>query len=158
MTARKATAALLGTAMVAALAGSVATTVPAHAESAMEKCFGVSLTGKNDCAAGPGTTGGIRPAKGIVAHPPRAIGRAKNSWHAVVVILFSVRTCTSSCTPSEMNRSKTNKIHCTSQQGTDGGANLRPDQGIVSMRRVLRLDVERTKVGLRLPLRLLLGL
>ena len=23
---------------------------------AMEKCFGVSLAGKNDCAAGPGTT------------------------------------------------------------------------------------------------------
>jgi uncharacterized membrane protein len=25
-------------------------------ESAMEKCYGVSLAGKNDCAAGPGTT------------------------------------------------------------------------------------------------------
>jgi len=24
--------------------------------SAMEKCYGVSLAGKNDCAAGPGTT------------------------------------------------------------------------------------------------------
>jgi uncharacterized membrane protein len=24
--------------------------------AAMEKCFGVSLAGKNDCAAGPGTT------------------------------------------------------------------------------------------------------
>ncbi|MCL4746609.1 MAG: DUF2282 domain-containing protein, partial [Burkholderiaceae bacterium] len=23
---------------------------------AMEKCYGVSLAGKNDCAAGPGTT------------------------------------------------------------------------------------------------------
>lgn len=30
---------------------------PVHAQSAdMEKCFGVSLKGKNDCAAGPGTT------------------------------------------------------------------------------------------------------
>jgi uncharacterized membrane protein len=30
---------------------------PAHAQSAdKEKCFGVSLKGKNDCAAGPGTT------------------------------------------------------------------------------------------------------
>ncbi len=28
---------------------------PAHAQ-AMEKCFGVSLAGENDCAAGPGTT------------------------------------------------------------------------------------------------------
>ncbi|SUZ33744.1 hypothetical protein ROE7235_03518 [Roseibaca ekhonensis] len=28
-----------------------------HAQSAtMEKCFGVSLAGQNDCAAGPGTT------------------------------------------------------------------------------------------------------
>ena len=30
---------------------------PAHAESAeKEKCFGIALKGKNDCAAGPGTT------------------------------------------------------------------------------------------------------
>ena len=29
----------------------------AHAQGAtMEKCFGVSLAGQNDCAAGPGTT------------------------------------------------------------------------------------------------------
>ncbi|NNF24040.1 MAG: DUF2282 domain-containing protein [Rhodobacteraceae bacterium] len=44
-----------------AVAGAVAAafaaqmTVPAHAQ-AKEKCFGVSLAGKNDCAAGPGTT------------------------------------------------------------------------------------------------------
>lgn len=30
---------------------------PAHAQPAdKEKCFGVALKGKNDCAAGPGTT------------------------------------------------------------------------------------------------------
>ncbi|GMV62753.1 MAG: hypothetical protein AMXMBFR74_19210 [Parvibaculum sp.] len=30
---------------------------PAQAEDAsMEKCYGVALAGKNDCAAGPGTT------------------------------------------------------------------------------------------------------
>ncbi len=29
--------------------------VPAHAQ-AQEKCYGISLAGKNDCAAGPGTT------------------------------------------------------------------------------------------------------
>lgn len=48
----------------AALAGSFATAVmlaatPASAQSAQahsEKCYGVSLAGKNDCAAGPGTT------------------------------------------------------------------------------------------------------
>jgi uncharacterized membrane protein len=28
----------------------------ADAKPAMEKCYGVSLAGKNDCAAGPGTT------------------------------------------------------------------------------------------------------
>lgn len=28
----------------------------AHAQSGMEKCFGISEAGKNDCAAGPGTT------------------------------------------------------------------------------------------------------
>jgi uncharacterized membrane protein len=57
MTARKATAAILGTALAAALVGSIATTAPSFAQDAkMEKCFGISLTGKNDCAAGPGTT------------------------------------------------------------------------------------------------------
>lgn len=40
-------------AVAAALTASM--TAPAHAQ-AKEKCFGVSLAGKNDCAAGPGTT------------------------------------------------------------------------------------------------------
>ncbi len=44
----------------AALVGAVATAIAAHgtAASAMEKekCYGVSLAGENDCAAGPGTT------------------------------------------------------------------------------------------------------
>jgi uncharacterized membrane protein len=45
----------------AIVAGAVATavaglsTAPAHAQ-AKEKCYGVSLKGQNDCAAGPGTT------------------------------------------------------------------------------------------------------
>lgn len=43
-----------------ALAASVATAIAglattAHAQD-MEKCYGVSLAGENDCAAGPGTT------------------------------------------------------------------------------------------------------
>lgn len=41
-------------AFAAALAAHVA--VPAAAQEAKEKCYGVSLAGKNDCAAGPGTT------------------------------------------------------------------------------------------------------
>jgi uncharacterized membrane protein len=40
-------------AVAAALAAQMST--PAHAQ-AKEMCFGVSLAGKNDCAAGPGTT------------------------------------------------------------------------------------------------------
>jgi uncharacterized membrane protein len=46
-----------------ALAGALAAAVaiaaaPADAQrgEAQEKCYGVSLAGKNDCAAGPGTT------------------------------------------------------------------------------------------------------
>ena len=40
-------------AVAAALTASMS--APAHAQS-KEKCYGVSLAGKNDCAAGPGTT------------------------------------------------------------------------------------------------------
>ena len=40
-------------AVAAALATQIAT--PSHAQS-KEKCYGVSLAGENDCAAGPGTT------------------------------------------------------------------------------------------------------
>ncbi len=43
-----------------AIVGAVAASLAAHtttaAAQAKEKCFGVSLAGKNDCAAGPGTT------------------------------------------------------------------------------------------------------
>ncbi|WP_299986415.1 DUF2282 domain-containing protein [uncultured Ruegeria sp.] len=38
---------------VAAAVSSAATTATAQAK---EKCYGVSLAGQNDCAAGPGTT------------------------------------------------------------------------------------------------------
>jgi uncharacterized membrane protein len=47
------TLALAGS-LAAALSGIAATT--ASAEGDMEKCFGVALAGKNDCAAGPGTS------------------------------------------------------------------------------------------------------
>ena len=45
-----------------AVAGAFAAAFAAHAttasaaEGANEKCYGVSLAGENDCAAGPGTT------------------------------------------------------------------------------------------------------
>jgi uncharacterized membrane protein len=50
------------TATVSAMAIAVALTAalaPEHAtaqKTATEKCYGVALKGKNDCAAGPGTT------------------------------------------------------------------------------------------------------
>ncbi len=49
---------VLSSAMVAgavAVALSTAGTQPANAQ-AKEKCYGISLAGQNDCAAGPGTT------------------------------------------------------------------------------------------------------
>jgi len=57
MTAHKTKAVLLGSAMAAALAGAALTATPSVADDMkMEKCFGVAVAGKNDCAAGPGTT------------------------------------------------------------------------------------------------------
>ncbi|OWU85105.1 signal peptide protein [Oceanicola sp. 22II-s10i] len=46
--------ALIATAFAAATAFIGATTAATAAEQ--EKCFGVAMAGKNDCAAGPGTT------------------------------------------------------------------------------------------------------
>lgn len=41
-----------------AIASAAALAAPSNAQTkpAMEKCYGVSLAGKNDCAAGPGTS------------------------------------------------------------------------------------------------------
>ena len=45
-----------------ALAGSLATALTGYVgqasaiDAGMEKCYGISLKGQNDCAAGPGTT------------------------------------------------------------------------------------------------------
>ncbi len=52
---KTATGLVVASAMAAAIS-TAASVAPAHAEGAMEKCYGVSLAGKNDCAAGPGTT------------------------------------------------------------------------------------------------------
>jgi len=53
---RTQTALALGAAAVALSAGA-ATLAHAKAEpAASEKCYGVALAGKNDCAAGPGTS------------------------------------------------------------------------------------------------------
>jgi len=43
--------------VAAALGLAAITTVhTANAQEGMEKCYGIALAGKNDCAAGPGTT------------------------------------------------------------------------------------------------------
>jgi uncharacterized membrane protein len=48
--------AALAAALGVALAGVAAATPPEHDMTGKEKCYGVSLAGKNDCAAGPGTS------------------------------------------------------------------------------------------------------
>ncbi|SEM36303.1 Uncharacterized membrane protein [Pseudomonas sp. ok272] len=48
-------AAALALALGSALSLAALPTV-AHADDTMEKCFGVAMKGKNDCAAGAGTT------------------------------------------------------------------------------------------------------
>jgi uncharacterized membrane protein len=53
MNAKITTAALAGS-FVAALAIAASPAVAQNADK--ERCYGVSLAGKNDCAAGPGTT------------------------------------------------------------------------------------------------------
>ncbi len=53
--AKTATGLVVASAVAAAVA-STASVAPAHAEGDMEKCYGVSVAGKNDCAAGPGTS------------------------------------------------------------------------------------------------------
>ncbi|MEM6382139.1 MAG: DUF2282 domain-containing protein [Pseudomonadota bacterium] len=54
LTRRTVSAAVLAAAAVGA-AASVTAVAPAHAQG-QEKCYGISIAGANDCAAGPGTT------------------------------------------------------------------------------------------------------
>lgn len=57
MNTKFAAAALAGSfAAALAIAASPAFAAPAPAQPGKDKCYGVSLAGKNDCAAGPGTT------------------------------------------------------------------------------------------------------
>jgi uncharacterized membrane protein len=51
----KSIAGLAGIALTATIAAGLST-APVAAQGAKEKCYGVSLAGKNDCAAGPGTS------------------------------------------------------------------------------------------------------
>lgn len=71
----------------AALAASLATglaTAPAQAANAKEKCYGVAKAGKNDCAAGPGTS---------------CAGTSTRDWQGNAWKLVDKGSCTSIETP-----------------------------------------------------------
>lgn len=81
----------LGALALAALASSAAMAqqpaAPDGAKPAMEKCYGVSLAGKNDCAAGPGTT---------------CAGSSKMDYQGNAWKLVPAGTCASIKTPKGM--------------------------------------------------------
>ncbi|MEP6677995.1 MAG: DUF2282 domain-containing protein [Betaproteobacteria bacterium] len=56
MKANSLSVAVLALAAVASSAALAQDKKPMDNKAAMEKCYGVSMAGKNDCAAGPGTT------------------------------------------------------------------------------------------------------
>lgn len=87
MTSRNITlGALALTALVSGAA--MAQTAPMDgAKPAMEKCYGVSMAGKNDCAAGPGTT----------CAGTSKVDYQSNAWKYV-----AAGTCTSIKTPKGM--------------------------------------------------------
>ncbi|HCE28908.1 MAG TPA: hypothetical protein DET46_09215 [Comamonadaceae bacterium] len=71
----------------AAMAQSDTTKSGDMAKPAMEKCYGVSMAGKNDCAAGPGTT---------------CAGTAKVDYQGNAWKYVPAGTCTSIQTPKGM--------------------------------------------------------
>ncbi|WP_298214034.1 DUF2282 domain-containing protein [Acidovorax sp.] len=81
----------LGALALAALASgaTMAQTAPMekNAKPAMEKCYGVSMAGKNDCAAGPGTT---------------CAGSSKMDYQANAWKFVPAGTCASIKTPKGM--------------------------------------------------------
>lgn len=68
----------------AAIAVSVASASAAQSSKPMEKCYGVSLAGKNDCKAGPGTS---------------CAGSSKANYQGDAWKLVKAGTCTSIKTP-----------------------------------------------------------
>ena len=86
----------LPAAALALALGAAFASLPAHAQSAdKEKCFGVALKGKNDCAAGPGTT---------------CAGTSKTDFQGNAWSLVAKGTCektASKTSPSGMGQMKT---------------------------------------------------
>ena len=66
----------------------------AKEKTAMEQCFGVALAGKNDCAAGPGTT---------------CAGTSKVNYQGNAFKLVPTGTCTTIKTPTGMGSLKAMK-------------------------------------------------
>ena len=83
-------------ATVAALAAGAAMAQDkgASIKGAKERCYGVSLAGKNDCAAGPGTT---------------CAGTSKTDYQANAWKYVPKRTCTTIKTPTGMGTLKPGK-------------------------------------------------
>jgi uncharacterized membrane protein len=72
---------------VIAAGSAVAQDKGAMKDSDKEKCYGVSLAGKNDCAAGPGTT---------------CAGTSKSDYQGNAFKLVAKGTCTTIKTPKGM--------------------------------------------------------
>jgi uncharacterized membrane protein len=89
MTRRQFTAATIAGSFAAALAiaASPAVAQPKPAQPNMDKCYGVSMAGQNDCAAGPGTT---------------CAGTAKMDYQGNAWKYVKKGTCTSMKTPKGM--------------------------------------------------------
>jgi len=79
------TSAVTSLALASALATALATlAAPASAQGAKEKCYGVSLKGQNDCAAGAGTT---------------CAGTSKTDYQGNAWTLVAKGACTTTTTP-----------------------------------------------------------
>lgn len=74
--------------LVAALGSAMSATAAAHMENGAagkEKCYGVSLAGKNDCAGGPGTS---------------CAGSSKTNYQASAWKLVPAGTCVTTKSPT----------------------------------------------------------
>jgi uncharacterized membrane protein len=76
---------------LAALASGAALAQPKPAQPTMDKCYGVSLAGKNDCAAGPGTS---------------CAGTSKMDYQGNAWKYVAKGTCTTMKTPKGMGSTK----------------------------------------------------
>lgn len=91
---RSTNATLAATLAIAVAGAALAPAAPAQTKPAMEKCYGVSLAGKNDCKAGAGTS---------------CAGTSKVNYQGNAWKLVKAGTCTTIKTPKG-NGSLTPKV------------------------------------------------